>query len=66
MWKFNISILLVAVLAISISRKMRLSGKYERSDRRAPKLSDWKALDQGIDPTAPVKGPVNDQNGENA
>lgn len=53
MWKLNISIFLVAVIAISISRRMRLSGKYERSDKRAPKISDWKALDIGIDPTAP-------------
>ena len=51
MWKLNISLVLVAIAAISISRKMRLSGKYERNDKTAREISDWKALDRGIDPT---------------
>jgi hypothetical protein len=51
MWKLNISLVLVAIAAISISRKMRLSGKYERNDKKVREVSDWKALDRGIDPT---------------
>jgi hypothetical protein len=51
MWKLNISLVLIAIAAISISRKLRLSGRYERSDKNARELSDWKALDRGIDPT---------------
>ena len=51
MWKLNISLVLVAIAAISISRRMRLSGKYERTDKKAREITDWKALDRGIDPT---------------
>ena len=51
MWKLNISLVLVAIAAISISRRMRLSGKYERNDEKVREVSDWKALDRGIDPT---------------
>jgi hypothetical protein len=52
MWKLDISLVLVAIAAISISRRMRLSGKYERTDKKAREITDWKALDRGIDPTA--------------
>jgi hypothetical protein len=51
MWKLNISLVLVAIIAISISRRMRLSPKYERSDKKVREISDWKSLDLGIDPT---------------
>jgi hypothetical protein len=51
MWKLNISILLVAIIAISISRRMRLSSKYERGDKKIREISDWTSLDRGIDPT---------------
>jgi len=51
MWKLNISLVLVLIAAISISRKFRLSGRYEREDKNARENSDWKALDKGIDPT---------------
>ena len=51
MWKLNISLLLVAIAAISISRRMRLSGRYERDNKRSREVSPWKALDRGIDPT---------------
>ncbi len=51
MWKLNISLLVVAIAAIALSRKFRLSGKYERRDKSAREISDWKALDRGIDPT---------------
>jgi len=48
MGKIGLSLFLVSILAISISRKMRLSQRYERKERTP---SPWKALDQGIDPT---------------
>jgi hypothetical protein len=51
MWKFNVSLVLVLVAVISISRRMRLSGKYERTDKKAREISDWTKLDRGIDPT---------------
>lgn len=51
MWKLNISLVLVAIIAISISRRMRLSNRYERSEKNVVELSPWKALDRGIDPT---------------
>ena len=51
MWKLNLSLVLVAIAAISLSRKFRLSGKYERDDKSIREISDWKALDRGIDPT---------------
>ena len=51
MWKLNLSLLLIAIAAISLSRKLRLSGKYERTDKTSREISDWKALDRGIDPT---------------
>ena len=51
MWKLNLSLVLVAIAAISISRRIRLSGKYERNDKKVKEVSDWKALDRGIDPT---------------
>jgi len=51
MWKLNISLILVAVIAISISRRMRLSPKYERNDKKVREISDWNSLDRGIDPT---------------
>jgi len=51
MWKLNISLILVAVIAISISRRMRLSPRYERNSKKVREISDWNALDRGIDPT---------------
>lgn len=48
MFKYGISLLLVATVAISISRRLRLSARYERAPR---KLSPWNAMDKGIDPT---------------
>lgn len=53
MFKFGLSIFIVAVIAISISRRVRLSARYERSPKNlSPKdLSPWTALDKGIDPT---------------
>ena len=51
MWKVNLWLILISILVVSISRKMRLSGKYERTDKKAREISPWKSLDQGIDPT---------------
>jgi hypothetical protein len=50
--KLAISLFLVAVIAISISRRIRLSARYERQPRE---LNTWSALDQGIDPTEEQK-----------
>ncbi len=46
--KLAFSLFLVAVLAISISRRIRLSARYEREPRE---LDAWNSLDKGIDPT---------------
>lgn len=43
-----VSAVLVIALTLLISRTIKLSTKYDRKPR---KLSDWNALDQGIDPT---------------
>ncbi len=51
MWKINLWLIVISIVVISINRKMKLSGKYERTDRRAREISPWKSLDQGIDPT---------------
>jgi len=52
MFKLAFSLLLISILAISISRKVRLASRYER----APKmLSTWNSLDKGIDPTEDQK-----------
>jgi hypothetical protein len=48
MFKFGFSLFLVAAIAISISRRVRLSARYERKPRN---LSPWNAMDKGIDPT---------------
>ena len=46
--KLAISLICVAAVAIALSRYFRLSARYERTPK---KLSDWSALDKGIDPT---------------
>lgn len=48
-----ISLVVVAILAITLSRYMKLSSKYERSPKSDvdKKLTEWNAMDQGIDPT---------------
>ncbi len=54
--KLFISLFVVAVVAITLSRSLRLSSKYERTPKEVPnkKLSDWNAMDHGIDPTDEV------------
>ena len=48
MLKIFISLVCVATLATIISRKFRISNRYERAPRT---LTQWNALDKGIDPT---------------
>jgi len=48
MFKLAFSLLLISILAISISRKVRLAARYERAPK---KLSTWNSFDKGIDPT---------------
>jgi len=48
MFKVGISLFIVLVIAISISRRIRLSARYDRAPR---KLNSWNSLDKGIDPT---------------
>jgi hypothetical protein len=47
---------IVAVIAVTLSRSLKLSSRYERTPREYPdkKLSEWSALDNGIDPTDEV------------
>ncbi len=52
MFKLAFSLLLISILAISISRKVRLASRYERAPK---KLSTWNTLDKGIDPTEDQK-----------
>ena len=48
MFKLAISLILIATLAIAMSRRVRLASRYERAPK---KLSHWNSLDNGIDPT---------------
>jgi hypothetical protein len=54
--KLFISLVVVAVIAVTLSRSLKLSSKYERTPKELPnkKLSEWKAMDNGIDPTDEV------------
>ncbi len=47
-----ISLLCVFALVIVISKRFKLSSKYERKPRE---LNMWSALDHGIDPTVEEK-----------
>jgi hypothetical protein len=44
-----ISLVVVMALVILISRRFKLSSRYERKPRE---LNTWSSLDHGIDPTA--------------
>ena len=46
--KIVVSIAVVFVLTILISKKFKLSTRYERAPRE---LNSWSALDKGLDPT---------------
>jgi len=50
-----ISIMIVATLTIYISKRFRISKRYERQSRSKPAMNSWSALDHGIDPSE-VKG----------
>ena len=54
--KLFISLLVVAVIAVTLSRSLKLSPRYERTPKNSPKKkhSDWNAMDLGIDPTDEV------------
>ena len=43
-----ISLVVVSALVVLISKKFKLSSRYERQPRQ---LNTWSALDHGIDPT---------------
>lgn len=43
-----ISLVVVMVLVIAISKRFNLSSRYERKPRE---LNTWSSLDHGIDPT---------------
>jgi hypothetical protein len=47
-----ISLVVVSALVILISKKFKLSSRYERQPRQ---LNTWSALDHGIDPTVEEK-----------
>jgi len=50
-----ISILIVATLTIYISKRFKISKRYERQSRSTPPMNSWSALDHGIDPSD-IKG----------
>ena len=52
--KLFISLLAVAVIAVTLSRTLRLSSKYERTPSKSyeSKRSEWSSMDHGIDPTS--------------
>jgi hypothetical protein len=54
--KLFISLLVVAIIAVTLSRSLKLSAKYERTPKELSnkKLSEWNAMDHGIDPTDEV------------
>ena len=47
-----ISLVVVSALVVLISKKFKLSSRYERQPRQ---LNTWSALDHGIDPTVEEK-----------
>ena len=47
-----ISLIVVFVLVVVISKRFKLSSRYERNPRQ---LNTWSALDHGIDPTVDEK-----------
>jgi hypothetical protein len=56
-----ISLIIVAALAIVISRRLRLSSRYERAPRQ---LNKWSSLDRGIDPTDDIDDSQNNSSHE--
>jgi hypothetical protein len=50
-----ISIVIVAMLTLYISKRFRISKRYERQSRSKPPMNSWAAQDHGIDPSD-IKG----------
>ena len=46
-----ISIVIVATLTLFISKRFRISKRYERQSKSKPPMNSWSALDHGIDPS---------------
>jgi hypothetical protein len=51
-----ISLVCVIALVLAISKRFKLSSRYERKPRE---LNTWSALDHGIDPTLDSKSTEN-------
>ena len=51
--KLFLSLVVVGIIAVTLSRSLKLSSRYERTSKgdSDKKLSEWNAMDQGIDPT---------------
>lgn len=45
------SLIVISALVVLISKRFKLSRRYERSTKSERPLNDWSALDRGIDPT---------------
>jgi hypothetical protein len=46
-----ISIVIVATLTLYISKRFRISKRYERQSKGKPPMNSWTAQDHGIDPS---------------
>lgn len=55
LFQILISILIVATFTIYISKRFRISKRYERQSKDKPPMNSWSAQDHGIDPSD-VKG----------
>lgn len=62
MWKISFWIITVAVAAVFISGKLRLSKRYEREDKSIREVSSWRSLDRGVDPTEDAEVIENEEN----
>ncbi|MEY2769223.1 MAG: hypothetical protein RL359_859 [Actinomycetota bacterium] len=51
LFQILLSILVVGTLTIFISKRFRISKRYERPSRNKPPLDSWTAQDHGIDPS---------------
>lgn len=46
------SLVVISALVVFISKRFKLSRRYERSTKKERPLNNWSALDRGIDPTS--------------
>ena len=51
MTNYIISFAIVILSALTLSKYMKISQRYERPEKKARDLSPWNSLDRGIDPT---------------